>query len=217
MALLSLITNVPLFADLSAEELAPLATACQLHTYPPETLLFAMNDPAQSCFYLYQGQVKLCRINREGKEKVIEIIKEGQTFAEAMVFLQQPYPVSAQALEWVKVLEIPARALLDLLRQQPDIALKLLASLSKRLHGLVQDIEQLSLANAQQRLAGFLLSFGEEQFQLPAAKIVLASRLGLTPEHFSRTLSYFKAQGVIAEQGGSVRILNRLALQQQND
>ncbi len=214
--LLELLSQVPLFADLEPSLRAPMAAVCQISTYLPEQLIFSMDEAAQACFYLHQGRVKLYRINRDGKEKVIEIIQEGQTFAEAVVFLQKPYPVYAQALTWVELLAIPSQALLQQIQQKPDLALKLLASLSMRLHGLVRDIEQLSLANAHQRLAGFLLSFSEDHFRLPVAKIVLASRLGLTPEHFSRTLSYFKAQGFIEEKAGSIHILDRLALQRQH-
>lgn len=166
--------------------------------------------------------MRLYRLTPEGKEKVIEIISQGQTFAEAVALLNKPYPVYASALEPTELIAIPSQVLRDQVLVNQELAFKMLASLSLRIHGFLNDIHTLSLATAQQKVAGYLLAFleqseDEQTIRLPATKAMIASRLGLQPETFSRVLSKMKEQGVIQEDKNQILILSSSALKQLRD
>jgi CRP-like cAMP-binding protein len=153
-------------------------------------------------------------ISPAGSEKVIELVRDGMTFGEAAMFIDKPYPVTAQAVGDSKLLFIGREAILLSLEKQRDFALKMLMGISRRLHGLVHDIETYSLCSSVQRVVGYLLSEVENQrlgavndtLQLPASKVVVASRLNLTPETLSRAFSELTQKGLIAVSGSKIKI-----------
>jgi CRP/FNR family transcriptional regulator, dissimilatory nitrate respiration regulator len=168
------------------------------------------------------GQVKLAFSSSEGHEKVVDILGPKQTFGEAVMFLDRAYPVFAQALTDALVLHISQKAVFDLLEKDVSFARNLLAGLSIRLHGLVQDVESLSLRSSTQRLIGYLLQLcgdnaegaGTLQCELPTSKQTIASRLNLTPETFSRILHELSAAGLISVQRRQIEIHDVRRLQQ---
>ncbi len=199
-----LLRLAPLFQGLSDKELSPFVHTAQRQQFKPGEMLFAAGDVAEAFFLLIKGNVRLYRLSPEGREKVIEIVPSGQTFAEAIVFLNKPYPVFANALDETEVLRIPAKVMLKELHNNSDLAVHMLARLSIHLHKFVNDIHALTLSNAKQRIAGYLLAFIDEQAQqhkvcLPANKATIASRLGLQPETFSRVWSSLKKEEIILE------------------
>lgn len=218
----SLLRLAPLFNGLSTDDLAPIIAASRLLSLKPNTLLFRASEPSQHFFLVIKGSMRLYRLTPEGKEKVIEIISTGQTFAEAVALVNKPYPVYASALELTELIAIPSQVLRDQVLINHGLAFKMLASLSLRVHGFLNDIHTLSLATAQQKVAGYLLAFleqsdDEQTIRLPATKAMIASRLGLQPETFSRVLSKMKEQGVIQEDKNHILILSSSALRQWRD
>jgi CRP-like cAMP-binding protein len=214
-----LLRGAPLFNSFTDTDLAPISAASRLVSLKLGTLLFRERDPSQHFFLVIKGSMRLYRLTPEGKEKVIEIISQGQTFAEAVALLNKPYPVYASALEPTELIAIPSQVLRDQVLVNQELAFKMLASLSLRIHGFLNDIHTLSLATAQQKVAGYLLAFleqseDEQTIRLPATKAMIASRLGLQPETFSRVLSKMKEQGVIQEDKNQILILSSSALKQ---
>ncbi|MEN9434008.1 MAG: hypothetical protein RLZZ422_1597 [Pseudomonadota bacterium] len=217
-----LLRGAPLFNSFTDADLAPISAASRLVSLKLGTLLFRERDPSQHFFLVIKGSMRLYRLTPEGKEKVIEIISQGQTFAEAVALLNKPYPVYASALEPTELIAIPSQVLRDQVLVNQELAFKMLASLSLRIHGFLNDIHTLSLATAQQKVAGYLLAFleqseDEQTIRLPATKAMIASRLGLQPETFSRVLSKMKEQGVIQEDKNQILILSSSALKQLRD
>ena len=160
-----------------------------------------------------EGVAKLGFTSPQGIEKVIEIIRPGQTFGEALMFLEQPYIVFAQALADSMLLHVSKNVVFDELARGPGFGRRMLSGLSRRLHGLVRDVEAYTLRSGQERLIGYLLAEAPEatdgkpvEVQLSAGKGVIASRLNMTPEHFSRILHELAASGLIEVNGRSVRI-----------
>lgn len=201
-----------MFRGLSDEELAPLVTTAKPVSFKAYEQLFAEGDSAHAFFLVVKGSVRLYRLTPDGKEKVIEIIRQGETFAEAVALLDRPYPVFASAIESLELIEIPSKVLRDLVQNNSDLALKMLAGLHIRVHKFINDIHALSLSTAQQKVAGYFLAFIEtdEQEQvitLPSKKAIVASRLGLQPETFSRVLRRMKEQGVIREQEHQIIVI----------
>ena len=211
-----------IFNSLSDTDLAPLAASTRLQSLKAGSLLFRAGDASYAFFLVLSGSVRLYRLTPDGKEKIIEIIRAGETFAEAVAIMDKPFPVFATAIEKTELLAIPSDVFRTQLQQQQGLAFKMLASLSMRVHKFLNDIHTLSLSTAQQKVAGYLLAFLDEQdfdqpIQLPATKAMIASRLGLQPETFSRVLGKMKEQGVITEDKAQILILSPSALKRLRD
>lgn len=161
--------------------------------------------------------VKLFVLAANGNEKVVELVAAGQSFAEALMFLGRPSPVHAQALGDTQLLVLPREAVLEAMAADQRLALRMLAGLSRRLHGLVADVQAYALQSGVQRVIGYLLRDaagpGACAVELPVSKATLASRLSLTPEYFSRVLRELEEGGLIAVEGRRIRIasVERLA------
>lgn len=210
---------LPLFAPLDTERLDDIAGRSRRITLARGALLFTRGTPSTGFFGVITGSMQLSVNSPEGAAKVVEIIREGQSFGEAVMFLRQPYPVDATALAPTTLVAIPAQVVDDLLDSDPQCVRAMLASLSKRLHGLVSDVEMLSLRSAYQRVAAYLLGEvsaageGAAGVHLPSSQQVLASRLGMTPETFSRVLRELIEREVVTREGRDLLVSDPSALE----
>lgn len=208
------LAQLALFADMAPEELDRIAAGtAEVHARRGD-ILFRRGDPSTGFYAVLYGQIKLAFTSPHGSEKVVEIIGPGHSFGEAVMFIGKPYLVTAQTLADTLLLHIGKAAVLEELGRDPDFARKMLSGLSRRLHGLIGDVEAYSLRSGSERVIGYLLSHAEaaansgegRQLTLPFSKAVLASRLNLTPEHFSRILHDLAERGLIAVNGKSITI-----------
>ena len=147
----------PLFQEMDAAELERLAAGCTLHRLARGDMAFRFGEPCEAFHVTVTGQVKLFVISPAGAEKVIEIVGPGQSFAEALMFTGRPYILNAQALTDTLLLSIGKAAVLAEITQDPRFALRMLAGISRRLHGLVHDVESYALHSGLQRVIGYLL------------------------------------------------------------
>lgn len=203
----------PLFQDIGDEALSRLAPACQISRLERGAMVFHVGDPCEHFFVTVMGQVKLFVIAPNGNEKVIELIGPGQSFAEALMFLGKPCLVNAQTLADSTLLAVPRQAVLNELEADAKFAMRMLAGLSRRLHGLVGDVQAYALQSGIQRVIGYLLRDaavdGEPlTVSLPVSKATLASRLSLTPEYFSRVLRELEEARLIEVDKRDIRILD---------
>jgi CRP-like cAMP-binding protein len=214
------LANLALFKELAPAELDPIAAGTtELHV-PRGEIIFSRGEPCNGFHLVVYGQVKLAFLSSEGSEKVIEIIGPGGSFGEALMFVDKPYIVMAQALADSFLLHVAKAAVFAEIEREPQFARKMLAGLSRRLHELITDIEAYSLQSGTQRVIGYLLrqdaSKGEEDesvvVTLPASKANIASRLNVTPEHFSRLLHELVERGLISVDGREVKILDMARL-----
>jgi CRP-like cAMP-binding protein len=201
-----------LFADADDAELARLCRHMQpLSAHHGETL-FRHGQPATRFFFVRRGQVKLFRVSPDGHEKIIEIIRPGQTFAEAVMFMgtEGRYPVNGEAITDCELFAFDQQTFLQVLRDSHDIGLGMLASMSRRLHMLVNQIDSLTLQNATYRVVMYLLELAPREarpgadIDLAVPKSALASRLAIQPETFSRLLARLRDQGLIEIHGQHV-------------
>lgn len=208
---------IPLFSDLSDPERARLAQGCQLKRLTRGDMVFRTGDTCEAFYVVILGQVKLYVASPSGQEKVIEIVGPGHSFAEAMVFLEMPFILNVQSLTDTLLLCVSKRAVFSEIEQDPRFSLHMLAGISRRLHGLIQDVEAYALHSGIQRLIGYLLRDVQDTVEgntesitvsLPVSKATIASRLSLTPEYFSRVLHELEAHGLIAIDKRDVRILD---------
>ncbi len=200
-----------LFTRLSDEQRMRVARHAAMIQLDEGEPLFEQQDPADRFYLLLTGQVKLYRLSPDGDEKIIEVIRPGATFAEAMMFLERPtYPVGAQALKPSRLISFDTRDFAAMLRDSVDTLLLLAADLSQRLHGLLREINDLSLNTGTCRVAAYLLQDrpGDVEFELEVPKQVLASRLSIKPETLSRIFRSLGNAGLISVRGNRVRILD---------
>lgn len=205
------LSKLPLFNEISPEELDHIAQATVEMHIPRGQQIFRRGDPCVGFHTVVYGQVKLSFVSPGGSEKVVEIIGPGHSFGEALMFMEKPYIVSAHALADTLLLHVSKTAVFDELGRDPKFARKMLAGLSRRLHGLICDVEAYSLRSGAQRVIGYLLKedmpADGDQIRLQVSKNVLASRLNLTPEHFSRILHELAGEGLIGVDGRNITIL----------
>jgi CRP-like cAMP-binding protein len=205
-----------LFSELSDEQMERVRRHSHMTDMVEGESLFFQGDNA-SCFYLMlTGRIKLFRVSPEGKEKVVEIMEAGSTFAEALMFMDQPhYPVTATALAPSRVIAINCREYKTMLRESIDSCFLLLGSMSLRLHGLIQEIDALSLDTGTVRTVAYLLHQAPQDrasFELRVAKSVIASRLSVKPETFSRILKSLHESEILTIEGRYVTIHDRDAM-----
>jgi len=178
--------------------------------------LFFQGDNATSFYLVLSGRIKLFRVSPEGKEKVVEIMEANSTFAEALMFMDQPhYPVTATALTPSRVIGIGGNDFKSMLRESVDTCFLLLGSMSFRLRGLIREIDALSLDTGTVRTVAYLLNHAPLDhacFELKVAKSVIASRLSVKPETFSRILKNLHEREIVSIEGGNVTIHDRDAM-----
>ena len=206
---------LPLFNDISREHLEALAKGCTLRRYANGEDVFRVGDPCEEFHVTVTGQIKLFVISPAGREKVIQLVGPGNSFAEALMFTGRPYIVNAQALVDTLLLTVKKTALVAQITTDPKLAMCMLAGISRRLHGLVADVESYALHSGVQRVVGYLLRDQTHDkndttdpitVSLPVSKATIASRLSLTPEYFSRVLHELEGAGLIEIDRRDIRI-----------
>jgi CRP-like cAMP-binding protein len=210
------LANLPLFRELAPEQLDRMASHTRQIRAERGEILFHRGDPVSGFHAIVYGQVKLAFVSAGGDEKVVEILGPGQSFGEAVMFMKRPHVVTAQALVDSLLLYVEREAVFDEIRHDSDFAARMIAGLSRRLHQLVGDLEAYSMRSGTERVIGYLLSTGAEgvpekgacDITLPTTKGVVASRLNLTQEHFSRILHDLATAGLIKVQGRTVHIVD---------
>lgn len=213
-----ILSRQPLFRGLSTGELEAMAQYTREFKVEKNELLFQRGESPQGLHVLVMGQVKLFIPSPQGAEKIVHLLGPGSTFGEAVLFLDRPYPVTAEALETGVILLIDKNGLLPAIEQHPMLARKMLAGMSMRLHELMTDIESCTLRSSSQRVVGFLLQQAPNTastkyaITLGTSKQALASKLNLAPETLSRVFSQLNQEGLIQVKGRDITVLDRSRL-----
>jgi CRP/FNR family transcriptional regulator, dissimilatory nitrate respiration regulator len=210
-----------LFHSLSDLQLRRVVARAHRIALEGEEWLFAQGDPASRFYLVAQGRIKLFFLTSDGNDKVIDVIEAEGTIAEALMFLRHPaYPISASALEPAQLICLDAQDFALMLRESVDTCLLLLGNLSRRLHDMLREIRDLSTRNASCRVANYLLRAappGKNSFRLEVPKGILASRLSVKPETFSRIIRQLSDKKIVSVRGSLIQIHDRAALATQAD
>ncbi|MGB3864323.1 MAG: Crp/Fnr family transcriptional regulator [Xanthobacteraceae bacterium] len=195
----SIVNRVPVFRSMG-EALSHRT----VRNYARGELLFQQGDPATCCYLVLDGWVKLYRQTADGDEVVVSLFTAGESFAEAMMFRGSRYPATAEAVTSVRLLHIDGQLLRDAILRDPQLSFDMLAASSLHLRRLVEQVEQLKAQSAPKRIASFLMSLtvarrGPARIELPYEKLLIANRLGMKPESFSRALRQLRGVGVFVE------------------
>jgi CRP-like cAMP-binding protein len=213
------IAQVPLFAGLEMSEVEILSASAVEKRYAAGDTLFHEGEPCEGIFLVTQGRVKIFKTSPSGREITLAVESAPSSVAEVPLFDGGVYPASVAAIDSVGTAFIHTRDFQRVCREHPDVSLKMLTAVGKRLRQLVQIIELVTFGSVRQRLAGVLLEFWEEAkadaFALKSTHQELASRLGTVREVVSRNMSRFQNEGLIKIAGRNIAILDSAGLRRE--
>jgi len=193
-----------LFRRLSDEAFNSILEHSNLLSLKRNETLFEQGDEASRFFLVRSGQIMLFQTSPEGNEKVVDIIGPGQTFAEAVMFMEgNRYPVNSRSTNNTELFYFDNTAFTKQLQKSNILCFALMADMSTRLKGLLTEISELTIYNAKHRLISYLLGHindlqDKPTVKLTATKSMVASKLSITPETFSRILSKLRKEGLIS-------------------
>jgi CRP/FNR family transcriptional regulator len=215
----AVLSQIGLFANFSDAEVQALAQRAVEKRFAVDEMLFWEGEPCTGVFLIVQGSVKIFRTSPGGREVMLAIESAPSSVAELPLFDGGPYPASVRAVEPVVALFLNKHDFQQICRQYPDVALKVLAVVGKRLRHLVGLVESMTFGSVTQRLARLLLELarasGADTFDLPVTQQELASRLGTVREVVSRNMARFRSAGLIRLHDRQVEIVNRAGLEQE--
>ena len=217
---LRIITRIAVFRGLKPETVEHIVAPATVVTLKARSTLFRQGAPATAFFIMIDGWTKHYRLNLSGEEAVIHVFTKGDSFAEAAALTGARFPATAEAITDARVVRVPADHIISCIREDPNIALAMIASMSQRIRQLMQQVEQLKAQTGVQRVAEFLASLapvdhGSCVIALPYDKLLIAARLGLRPSSLSRIFTKLRSAGVTVHAShvavGDVGKLRRLA------
>ena len=214
-AIVNTLRNCQLFAGLAPADLNTIAEVTVIKSLEKGDYLFREGAPAQGFYIVQKGAVNVHRVSPLGKEQVIKIFRTGESFAEAALATLSGYPADARAVEASQILLVQKSGFLELLKRQPELALRMLGSMSMHLRSLVGQLEDLTLKDVETRLANWLLkrcpnpeSTQACTIELKTTTRVLAAELGTVSETFSRTLAKFREQKLLSVKGKTLTVVS---------
>ena len=198
---LDVVRRINVFRGVKPLDFERLITPAVTLTLKSQDIVFRQGDPAASFFIVVDGWIKLYHITASGKEAVIYVFTKGESIAQAVAFTGQAYPAAAEAVSDARIVRIPAAHVIKCIRDTPDVAIAMIASTSFHLHHLLEQVAQLKVQSAVQRVAEFLVSLcptgkGPFAIALPYDKVLIAGRLGIKPESLSRVFATLRSAGV---------------------
>ncbi|MDI6615519.1 MAG: Crp/Fnr family transcriptional regulator [Syntrophaceae bacterium] len=208
-----------LFGGLSEEHLEEIEKIALEKRYDRGEVIFFDGDDGNGFYLVGEGSVSVYKLSPEGKEQILHILGAGESIGAVPVFSGQSFPANARALSKSRLLFFPREQFIDLIANRPSLTLNLLALLAARLREFTIQVENLSLKEIPARLASYMLYLSKEQgngdvIQLNISKLQLAGLLGTGPESLSRALASMKSRGLVEEEGGAIRLLDRAALEE---
>lgn len=213
---ISALRRLPLFNDLSEQELVLLATNARLHSYAAEAIIFSEGDKCQELLVVKEGRVKIFKTSAHGRQQLLGMERAGSSLLEIAVFDGDHYPSTAQALTPVVLLGIDAAVFREICIGHPQLALKMMKVLAHRLRRMSSLVEDLSFVSVRGRLAAHLLRLAESgrhssdgiAFELTENNEALAIRLGTVRELVSRNLGRLHNEGLIQMHRRTVTVRN---------
>lgn len=208
--------KLPLFQQVSRLHFAQVVHNARTLHFQRGQFVVQRGERVPGLLAVAYGMVKLALRSASGTERVLRLVGPSQTFGEVALFRQQPLPLDAVAVVDTGLVLVPAATLLELIDTDAHFARGLVASLCQLIHAMVSDFEAATMHGATERLAAYLESLAGSpeaaSVTLPAAKKLIAARLGMTKETFSRALRELAQAGLVSVAGRNVALLDRARL-----
>ena len=217
MEKIELLQSVSLFWDLPNEQLGYIAHQMIPKKYTSGEYFFLEDSEGEQCFFVIRGSVKVTRLSKDGREVILAILSEGEFFGEMSLLDGDARSANVIALEDTKVFTLNRQDFLNVIKENPLIAIELLKVLGQRLRKSDRQITSLSLSDAEKRIALCILRIADEQgtIQRGLVSIIkmpiqqdLANMSGTSRETVSRTLKLFETEGFITRDGRKLIILD---------
>ena len=212
-----LLKSLPLFGELDNAELAEIWNHVQTRSYKKSNIILFEEDPGDSLFIIKEGKVKITRLSEEGREVILSILGEGEFFGEMSLLDGESRSANVIALADSEVFVLKREDFLNILTSNPQIAISLLEELAYRIRKSDQQIEYLSLADAENKVALTLLRIAEESGTFKMGQVTIeelpmqqdmANMSGTSRETISRMLSEFTEKEYIDRKGKKLIILD---------
>jgi CRP/FNR family transcriptional regulator len=217
--IIEILGNAPMFDGLVSADLEQIRKIAVDRFYDRGRTVFSEGDAGDGFYMVASGRVKIYKLSLEGKEQILHIYGEGQPFGEVPVFAGKQFPANAQTLVKSHLLFFPRTEFVQLISENPSLAMNMLAVLSLRLRQFTVQVENLSLKEVPARLASYLIYLAQEQrtqgqVVLDISKGQLASLLGTIPETLSRMFSRMSGRGLIEVDGRKIALLDMAGLKE---
>lgn len=195
----------PLFSTLESQDLEHVLHHSRQVRLGHHQLLYRQDMPAHHFFFVISGRLRLYRLDASGVDRTLDSLQPGDCFAEVMIYADPPrYACYAEALKNSEVLMIPVSVYQDLLERKPEYTRAALRHYAMRAVTRFHDLEVMTVQSARDRLIRYLIDLLPEdarnkggEVELPLPKCLVASRLAMQPETFSRILADLKGNGLV--------------------
>ncbi|SKA12906.1 Crp/Fnr family transcriptional regulator, partial [Selenihalanaerobacter shriftii] len=198
--------KIPFFSSLSYDELKQIDDLIIMRKYKKGMFVFLEDEPGEALFFIKSGQIKLSKMLETGEEQILQILKADDIFAEVVLFDQGPYPATAEVIEDAKIGMIKSEDVNKLIKRNPEISIKILDVMSKRLRQAQMKIRDLGLKDTRGRTASMLVKLAEEygketdkgiELELSLTRKEFSNLIGTSRETITRILSDFKDDNLV--------------------
>lgn len=202
------------FDDVSDEILKDIATHTRLGEFQRGDVLFWEGDPCEGLFILQQGSAKIFRLSPQGRQYIVRILQEGDTFAEVPAFDEGTSPVNVEALETCRTWIIDKNKLHTLVMEHPAFAQKVLVNFGRMLRGMVRMVSEMAFYQVTHRLARFIYTELPQDKSAAWTQEQLAARLGTVREVVARSIKELERSGAIKIEDRRIQIADREIFEQ---
>ncbi len=209
--------DIPLFSELTREELRKITALSRLVNYNKDEYVFHEGDEFLGIYIVLKGQVKIFKMSPQGKEYILHLLTKPHLFGDVPLFTGGDCPASVQVLDDTTLLFVPKNEFLNLLEDNPKLSFKIMSGFAKRLKNITVKAEDLSLKEVVNRLADYIvkgIESGESKnlpepfFKIPLSNPTLAAYLGTIPETISRAVKKLRDNNIIRVQDRTVFVKN---------
>ncbi|MFZ5855840.1 MAG: Crp/Fnr family transcriptional regulator [Chloroflexota bacterium] len=188
----------------------------QLREYERGEVFFWEGDPCDGLYVIMQGSAKIYRLSSQGRQYIVRVLQEGDTFAEVPAFDGGTNPVNVEALETCLVWVIDSETLRGLVLAHPQFAQKVLANFGMMLRGMVRKVSEMAFYQVTHRLARLISELPPDE--MGAASLMtqeqMAARLGTVREVVARSLKELERSGAIQVENRRIRIVDQEVFRQ---
>ncbi|HTT93520.1 MAG TPA: Crp/Fnr family transcriptional regulator [Solirubrobacterales bacterium] len=211
-----LLRSVPLFADLEEGELERFSHVAVPRSFPAGTRVFHEGDSSDACYIVSEGNFRVTREHSDGRAITLATLGPGEIFGELAMLDGDKRSASAESITDGTLLALPANDVRSLLARNPEIALKLVAGLVRRLRAANARLSRQSFQTVPSRVAGILLQLSrdgqgedgqETEVTIRMNQTDLAQLAGTSRESVSRFLAELERAGVVRSGRGRVTVL----------
>ncbi|BCL76093.1 transcriptional regulator [Jeongeupia sp. HS-3] len=211
-----LLSGSSLFCELSHDELAGLAMHAQPRSVRAKEIIVAQGDGGDAMYAVLHGRLKVLRTSDEGREATLAILEAGEVFGEVAMLDGGPRTASVEALEPCELLVLRRDAVMQHLESHPKVMRQLIAALCHRLRGADELLQDTLFLPLPQRLAKTLRQLGAQHgsdrdgsvlIDLKLTQQEIANLVGASRESVNKQLNVWVDDGLIALEGGYVRLI----------